>query len=93
MGEANAVFDVLRSFRALAYRLQLWLTLLGFLALAAAVVGLAAGAIGAWSLAVGGGLLAASVLWALLWRWRTERAFWRGSRLPRRGAPARLPLE
>ncbi len=91
MSEPNEVFDTLRGFRAAAYRLQLWLALLGLLGLAAAALGLALGKAGAWTLSIGGGLLAASVAWALLWRWRTERAFWRGARVPRRGEPVRLP--
>jgi uncharacterized membrane protein len=93
VSESNRVFDLLRGFRAAAYRLQLWLALLGMLALAAAAVGFALGATGAWALVVGAGLLVASVLWALVWRRRAERAFWQGARLPRRGAPVGLPLE
>lgn len=92
MSENNRVFDLLRGFRAAAYRLQLWLAGLGAALLAGAAAGAALGKLPAWTLVFGLGLLVASALWALVWRRRAERAFWRGTRLPRRGEPVRLPL-
>jgi len=92
VSEPNAVFDLLGGFRAAAYRLQLWLAALGLAALAAAAALLWVRLAGAWTLAVGGALLALSVLWARLWRRRVERRFWLRARRPARGSPVRLPL-
>jgi hypothetical protein len=92
MSEANSVFDILRGFRAAAYRLQLLLAGLGLMALVVAIAAILVGAAEDWTPAVGGGLLAASALWALAWRRHAERAFWRGVRVPRRGAAVRLPF-
>jgi hypothetical protein len=93
VSEANAVFEILRGFRAAAYQLQLWLAGLGLVGLAAAAALLACGRGRWWIFAIGAALLATSAVWALIWRRRIERAFWRGARVPARAEPVRLPQE
>lgn len=93
MSGANRVFEMMAGFRVAARRVQKLLTALGLLALAGVLPLAFWGQLPPWAAAVAPLPLVLGLLWGFLWRWRIERAFWKGARAPRRGRPVRLPLE
>src|SRR5512135_3804626 len=93
MSEPNAVFELLRPWRAAAYRAQKWLLLAGALWLAAAAAACALGRLSAWTLAGTPALWLAGAAWGVIWRRTVERRFWAGARIPRRGRPSQLPRD